>query len=55
MTDAEAREKFDEMRSKTDDPELKAWLELLREWYTNPKFRKALADHTFKLTYNPTA
>jgi hypothetical protein len=41
---------FDKAISETKDPERVAKLELLREWYTNPKFRTALSDLSFAMT-----
>jgi hypothetical protein len=50
MTDQEAREIFQKAIEAQTDPDQKAKLEIAREWFTNPDFRKQLSDTVFDLT-----
>lgn len=43
-TNAEARRIFDQAIAKLDDPDAIARLELAREYFTNPAFKKWLED-----------
>jgi hypothetical protein len=45
MTDQEARAIFDNARAAEQDPDRRAEIELLREYFCNPQFRRDLADH----------
>lgn len=42
MTDAEARRVFDKVAAETNDPDARANIELCREYFTNPDFRRAM-------------
>jgi hypothetical protein len=44
MNSNEAREVFNSAIANTSDQDEKAKLELAREYFTNPSFRKALAE-----------
>ncbi len=49
-TPEEIRDWFNEMIEEVkDDPERVAKLEIAREYYTNPAFRKYLEDVTFEI------
>jgi len=50
MTDAEAREVFNQMIAASDNADTIANLELAREYFTNPNFRAKLADFVFEAT-----
>jgi hypothetical protein len=43
------RRVFNQAIEQTSDPDKVANLELCREYFTNPEFRKALEDHTAKI------
>lgn len=45
MTNQAAREVFNQAIAATKDADQVARIELAREYFTNPTFRKALADH----------
>lgn len=45
----EAREVFLKEISKESNPDRVATLELLREYFTNPAFKKYMEDETFKI------
>ena len=45
----EAREVFDKIVSETKDPDRKATLELLREYYTNHEFKKRFEDFVYQM------
>lgn len=47
MNDDDARKVFDAMIAQTADPDRRAELELCREYFCNPAFRAAFADHVF--------
>lgn len=53
MTTAEARAEFAKMLAKMQaanvSPDTIARVELMREWTTNPEFRKMLADYVYGL------
>lgn len=44
MTNAEARQIFDTAAANEADADKRANIELCREYFTNPEFRKALED-----------
>jgi hypothetical protein len=46
MNNEQAREIFNQAIAQTHDAEQIAKLELCREYFTNPAFRKALEDYT---------
>lgn len=46
LTNAEARRIFDQIALAEPDPEKRANIELCREYFTNPKFRRWLEDET---------
>lgn len=48
MTNDEARAEFDSIIGRLTDPDTIATTELLREFFTNPGFRKELADLSFQ-------
>jgi hypothetical protein len=48
MQKDEIREGFDEVIAKISDPDAIARMEIAREFFTNPDFRKALEDHTWQ-------
>lgn len=50
MTATEARAIFDQAIANTADPDRIAKIELMREYFTNADFRKALEDHVWELT-----
>lgn len=50
MTDSEARAIFDKAIAETSDPHKRDDAILLREYFTNAKFRRALEDHIWELT-----
>jgi protoheme ferro-lyase len=52
MTTTEARAVFNSVIATESNPDRVAKLELLREYFTNPEFRKALEDHVWELTQN---
>lgn len=45
----EGRRIFDQAISRTRDPARVADLELWREWACNPEFRRAMAEHVYKI------
>lgn len=49
MTTAEARAEFNKLIARQTDPDLIARLELCREYFTNPTFRRGLADFVWSL------
>lgn len=49
MTTQEARKIFNQAIAQHTDKDAIAHLELCREYFTNPKFRKALEWHTWEL------
>jgi hypothetical protein len=49
MTNQQAREVFNQAIANTKDADAIAKIELCREYFTNPKFRKALADHVYSI------
>ena len=49
MTDAEARKIFDQAALAEPDPDRRANIELCREYFTNPTFRKWLAHQTARI------
>ena len=48
MTNQAAREVFNQVIASQIDADKIARLELCREYFTNPAFRKALADHLWE-------
>jgi hypothetical protein len=48
MTNQAAREVFNQVIAKQSDADTIARLELCREYFTNPQFAKALADHLWE-------
>jgi len=50
MTATEARQVFDSAIATETDADRIAKLELLREYFTNADFRKALEDHVWELS-----
>jgi len=50
MTNQEAREVFNQAIAATADADKIARIELVREFFTNPAFRKSLEDHVWDLT-----
>lgn len=50
MTTNEARNLFNKAINETTDKNQIAKLELAREYFTNPDFRKALEEESFKRT-----
>ena len=54
MTTTEIRNEFDAVATKlraAGKMDEAARAEVLREWFTNEAFRKALAEHSFAATY----
>lgn len=49
MTTKEARQLFDAVAADTTDANARAGIELAREYFTNPTFRKALEQHVWDL------
>ena len=49
MTNAEARAIFDQAVARSTTPDQRAKAELVREYFTNPTFRAAMADHVAAL------
>lgn len=49
MDTVEARKIFDQAAAAAPDADARANIELCREYFTNPEFRRALADHVAKL------
>ena len=54
MTTEAARAIFDAARDATTCPDARARIELCREYFTNPAFRKALVDYTWAATTRAT-
>ncbi len=50
MTNEQAKAIFNKAISATADADQVARLELVREYFTNPIFRRALEDHSWSLT-----
>lgn len=48
MTNEQAREVFNQAIRNTTDADAIANIELAREYFTNPTFRKALEDHIWE-------
>lgn len=48
MTNTEAREIFNQAIRNAQDADQIARIELAREYFTNPAFRHALADHLWE-------
>jgi hypothetical protein len=48
MTTTEAREIFNQAIASTTDADAIARIEIAREYFTNPDFRRALADHLWE-------
>lgn len=48
MTTEQAREIFNQAIAKTTDADKIANIEICREYFTNPTFAKALADHLWE-------
>ena len=48
MTTNQAREIFNQAAANATDADAIARIELAREYFTNPTFRKALADHLWE-------
>jgi hypothetical protein len=48
MTNQQAREVFNQAIANTTDGDAIARIELAREYFTNPSFRKALEDHLWE-------
>lgn len=55
MTTNEARAHFDAAIARSADADQIANIELCREYFTNPEFRKYLEDATFAATFNKQA
>lgn len=53
MTNKEARQIFDDAAANEPDPEKRANIELCREYFTNPEFRRGLADMVAKINGLP--
>ena len=50
MTNEQAREVFNQAINSAKNADQIARLELAREYFTNPTFRRGLADHLWSLT-----
>lgn len=50
MHDNEAREIFNNAIAESNDADQRASLEVVREFFTNPEFREALADYSWQRT-----
>ena len=48
MTNADIRKGFDQVISKTTDAAARARMEVAREFFANPAFRKNLEDFTWQ-------
>lgn len=55
MSNQEARAQFDAAIANTTNPDQIAKLELAREYFTNPDFAQALADHLWNTRNEVTA
>lgn len=49
-TDQQVREVFNQVIHTVEDPANRAHLEVMREYFTNPQFRKALEDLVWAIT-----
>ena len=49
MTTEQAREIFNQAAANTTDADAIARIELAREYFTNPQFRKFLEDKTWEI------
>jgi len=48
MNTEQAREHFNDAIARQTDPDRRARLELAREYFCNPEFRRALEDHLWQ-------